>query len=176
VAQWWKALRKQALFRKPSLASQEPEPAKPEPAKPEPTESAKLGIWGENLAAEHLKSSGYQIAAQRVRIGRDEIDLIALSPDKKRPEVVFVEVKTRRSPDFGGPMAALTKRKRHALRRAASGFLRRLPPPTRAFRFDVVEVIGEPGSAPPLIRHTRNVFTMRSDIVAQWISRDQRPR
>ncbi len=134
-------------------------------------DSARLGLWGERLAARHLESRGYRIVGRRVRMERDELDLVAVTPDARRPQLVFVEVKTRRSPDFGGPMAALNRRKRHALCRAAARYLRRLPPPTAPFRFDAVEVIGDPGAQdPPLLRHTENVFPMESRYVESWLS------
>jgi putative endonuclease len=61
-----------------------------------------LGIKGEKLAAEHLKTKGFKIIGERIRIGIDELDLIAI--DFRNPvveQLVFVEVKTRSSDLFG---------------------------------------------------------------------------
>jgi len=115
------------------------------------------GLWGEAQAAAHLEQQGYRLLGRRVRLGvRDELDLIA----RDRESLVFVEVKTRGSEAFGRPRAAVDRRKRHALCRAAIRYLRRLRPPPPYFRFDVVEVIGRPFGPPPLIRHIENAFPL----------------
>lgn len=131
---------------------------------------AQLGLWGERVAADFLKAKRYRIVGCRVRVGRDELDLIAVPLEDRVPQLVFVEVKTRRSPDFGGPIAALNRRKRHALCRAAARYLRRLPPPGSPFRFDAVEVIGAPKCGTPVIRHTENAFPMEARYVTPWLS------
>ena len=126
-----------------------------------------LGLWGERIAADHLIRKGYRIAAQRVRMGREELDIVAVSP--RAPELVFIEVKTRSSHDFGGGVAAMTPRKQDALRRAALHFLRRMAPPQPPFRFDLVEVIGSPDSPmPPEINHFEHCFPLGSHLIASW--------
>jgi putative endonuclease len=50
-----------------------------------------LGKKGEEIAAGHLKSSGYRILKRNWKYGRHEVDIIAESRDL----IVFVEVKTR---------------------------------------------------------------------------------
>jgi len=132
---------------------------------------AKLGLWGEDVAAEHLRVRGYRIVGRRVRIGRDELDLVAVPTRDRVPQLVFVEVKTRRSPDFGGPIAAIDRRKRHALCRAAARYLRRLRRPGNPFRFDAVEVIGDPDAGEPIVRHTPNAFPMEPRYVTPWLPR-----
>jgi len=54
---------------------------------------------------------------------------------------VFVEVKTRRSEDFGRPAAAVDRKKRARIIRGAMEWLRLLDMPDITFRFDIVEVI-----------------------------------
>jgi putative endonuclease len=113
------------------------------------------GEWGEGRAADHLRSCGYRILGRRVRIGRrDEIDILA----RQGNVLVFVEVKTRRNEDFGRPMDAVDRAKRHSLSRAAVRYVKKLPR-TPCFRFDVVEVIGEPGSE-PVLRHIERAFDL----------------
>lgn len=77
-----------------------------------------LGASGEDLAAVFLKSLGYSILHRNVRVGRDEIDIIA--EDKEDDVLVFVEVKARGKldPDFL-PAANAGPRKWKKLRRAA---------------------------------------------------------
>lgn len=117
------------------------------------------GFWGETQAAAELRRRGYAIIGRRVRVGRrDEIDLLA----RRGGVLVFVEVKTRRNETFGRPAAAVTRRKRHYLSRAAVRYMRRLKPAPQYFRFDVVEVVGAPDGPPPVIRHIENAFTLES--------------
>lgn len=125
------------------------------------TETARTGIWGEQVAAEFLESQGMKIVGRRVKVLRDEIDLIAIHTIRDREMLVFVEVKTRASDRYGGGRAAMDARKRHALCRAAANYLRR-----RAkvpFRFDLVEVIGKVESTDdPVIRHFKHAFPMET--------------
>jgi putative endonuclease len=51
-----------------------------------------LGVAGEHFAAEHIESIGWRIIARNVRVGRGELDIIAVDGD----ELVIVEVRTRR--------------------------------------------------------------------------------
>jgi putative endonuclease len=66
-----------------------------------------LGRWGEQLAANHLESLGYQILEHNWRCRRGEIDLVASTGEI----LVFVEVKTRRGRGHGMPEEALTRAK-----------------------------------------------------------------
>lgn len=63
------------------------------------SDKIKTGNKGETLAARYFKSKGYEIIARNFRHGRAEIDLIVRRDDW----VLFVEVKTRQSTDFGEP-------------------------------------------------------------------------
>ena len=102
---------------------------------------------------------------RRVRIGRhDEIDIIAESHEGGIREIVFVEVKTRSSDRYGGGMAAIDRRKRHALNRAVLRFMRKFKHPRPPFRMDVMEVIGTPESDNVDIRHYRNAVAVKGGI------------
>jgi putative endonuclease len=83
------------------------------------------------------------------RIG--EIDLVC----RDREVLVFVEVKTRTSEEFGRPAAAVDRAKRRRIIRAAIAWLRMLDLPDIAFRFDIVEVVTGPDAG---IRHIENAF------------------
>ena len=69
----------------------------------------KLGKNGENIATEYLKSIGYSIIERNYTARQGEIDIIA----KDKNELVFIEVKTRSSLQYGRPADAidLTKQK-----------------------------------------------------------------
>ena len=122
------------------------------------------GLWGEKVAADFLKKKGFSIIGRRVRLHRDEIDIVASRRVASRRadggvgQIVFVEVKTRASDLFGGGLAAVNKRKRHALCRAAMRYLSGKP--KVPYRFDIIEVVGTPDTkTPPTIRHYENAFS-----------------
>ncbi|MGD9780617.1 MAG: YraN family protein [Kiritimatiellia bacterium] len=121
-------------------------------------ESHRAGAWGEQLAADFLEKKGYKILGRNVRFGsRCELDVVARSP---APEaLVFVEVKTRRTEDFGRPFSAVDRGKRRAVGRAAMRYLRRIRAKPAHVRFDVVEVVGTPGDETPIVRHVENAFS-----------------
>jgi putative endonuclease len=73
------------------------------------------GKYGEDLACEFIKKQGYKIIERNFRIRGGEIDIIAL--DGKT--LVYVEVKTRTSYEFGRPEEAVTWYKIKFLERAA---------------------------------------------------------
>ncbi len=97
-------------------------------------EDRTLGAQGEARAARFLASRGYRIAERNVRIGGVEIDLIAT----RGGVVAFVEVKTRRTSRFGGPLLAVDRRKRARMVRAAVAWLQQHRGNIRRVRFDVV--------------------------------------
>lgn len=112
-----------------------------------------LGRRGEETAGRHLISLGYRILERRYRTRAGEIDFIA----REGETLVFVEVKARSSLACGRPSEAVDGRKRGRLARAASLYLARRGGPEVPCRFDVVEVLQEPGAA-PRVRLIRNAF------------------
>jgi putative endonuclease len=96
------------------------------------------GRIGETIAAAYLNLIGYGIIERNLRIGRNEIDIVAVDGEC----LVFVEVKTRRSCRFGSAAEAVGKKKLLGIRRAAGRYLNR-PGDRRKFteiRIDVVAV------------------------------------
>jgi putative endonuclease len=107
------------------------------------------GEAAESLAAAFLRGQGLIISECNYRCRFGEIDLIA----REGTTLVFVEVRQRRSDNFGGAAASITAAKRRRLVAAARHYLARcrsLPP----CRFDAVLVHGEP----PRIEWIRNAF------------------
>ncbi|MBR1837492.1 MAG: YraN family protein [Kiritimatiellae bacterium] len=149
-----------ALCRKVASAVAGAKPGRGKTSSPRKTDSSKQGLWGERKAEEHLvKTAGLEVVGRRVKISRDEIDLVMKTTPPAEPEMVFVEVKTRSSKLFGGGRAAMDRRKKHALCRAVIRYMRRLPP--MPFRIDLVEVYGawdSPGE--PEIVHYENAVRM----------------
>lgn len=116
----------------------------------------RLGTRGEKLASQFLKRNGYKILYRNFR-GRTggEIDLVCRDGDT----LVFVEVKTRTSEDFGRPLEAINRDKRKRISRGGLAWLRLLDDPDILFRFDVVEVIIAVG-APPRLELIKNAFAL----------------
>ena len=120
-------------------------------------EHLETGIWGEKIAAKYLKRKKYRIIGTRIRVGnRDEFDIIA----RDGKTLVFVEVKTKTNEEYGRPMVAVDRKKKHVLSRGAVRYLKKLKHPPEFFRFDVIEVVGEHGTKNPVIRHLENAFTL----------------
>jgi putative endonuclease len=94
------------------------------------------GAKGEDLAAAYLERNGYQILERNYRFDRGEIDLIAREGD----DLVFIEVKARRSGEFGLPQEAVTPQKEEQLRKVAEGYLFEHQIENQACRFDVVAI------------------------------------
>lgn len=94
-----------------------------------------IGSRGEQIAAHHLETLGYEILAMNWRSGRYEIDIVA----RLGGTVAFIEVKTR-SPGPQRPAEAVDRRKRRHLVRAATGWIATRSPDAVEYRFDVVAV------------------------------------
>lgn len=67
-----------------------------------------FGNIGEDIACDYLVKNGYQILERNKHFSKFcEIDIIA----KYKKRIVFVEVKTRKTNNFGTPMEAITSAK-----------------------------------------------------------------
>ena len=123
-----------------------------------------LGRKGEELAASALAGKGFMILARNYRQRCGEIDIIA----RDGGCVVFVEVKTRQSEEFGRPISSVTPAKRRSLSRAAMHYLQKIRKKPDYFRFDVVEVIGSEAEGHPEIRIIENAFTLGNAYRIPW--------
>lgn len=110
------------------------------------------GRIGEDLAHRHLRRHGCTIVARnyRTRSGSGEIDIVAWQGET----LVFVEVKTRDSREFGAPGRAVDADKEQHLRTAAGDYARRAGIEWVRTRFDVVSVVLDP----PGIEWIRGAF------------------
>ena len=111
-----------------------------------------LARKGENFASAYLEGLGFKIIARNWRYGRLELDLIC----EDSACLVFIEVKTRRSADFGGPISAVNPAKQKLLCRAAAAWLSKNRAWERPARFDVVCLIGQGKNFQ--VEHYRNAF------------------
>jgi putative endonuclease len=104
------------------------------------------GRHGEDLVHRFLRRQGFRIVARNYRLpsGDAEADLVAWEGD----DLVFVEVKSRKTADYGPPERAIGEEKRKHLLRVAREYTRKTQTPWERVRFDVVTVIL---SKPPLL-------------------------
>lgn len=99
-----------------------------------------LGRWGETMAANTLAGIGYAIIERNWRCSAGELDIVAQDGEC----IVFVEVKTRQSADFGHPLESITAHKCARLRVLAGEWCRRHPEViARRIRIDAVGIIGD---------------------------------
>jgi putative endonuclease len=96
------------------------------------------GRRGEDLAHRYLQSLGFRVVGRnwRARSG-PEIDVIAWDG----PALVFIEVKSRRSDEFGSPDRAIDGEKKEQIIRAAREYVRRSGADWSQVRFDLVNVV-----------------------------------
>jgi putative endonuclease len=125
------------------------------------TDAQRIGDAGERLAGLLLEAAGWRILGRNVRIGRDEIDLVAVDPGPP-PALVVVEVRRRGRRDFGLAEETLDHRKRLALRRGLGSLLEAgelpdgTPLPALPLRVDLVAIDAGPEGVPS-VRHHRAI-------------------
>ena len=119
-----------------------------------------MGLRGERVAEKWLRVHGWEIAERRFKNGHRDIDLVATRADPTGRSVAFVEVKTRASTDFGGPVSAVNWRKQRELARSAKVWISRFQKPGDTFRFDVIGVIL--GTENVRVQHVENAFLIQS--------------
>jgi putative endonuclease len=114
---------------------------------------AALGRKGEDLAHRYLQSAGFKILARNYRPagGEAEVDIIA----RDRGITVFVEVKSRRSDQFGSPDRAIGADKEKRIVRAARRYAARARIEWSNVRFDTVSIVF---TNPPSIVHQQDAF------------------
>ncbi|OWT59044.1 YraN family protein [Candidimonas nitroreducens] len=133
--------QRDAIRRRKRRLAAAARPQKPRRAAPSrmPTQAQQNGLQAESQARRWLERSGLRILARNLRCGVGEIDLVGLDG----AVLVFIEVRHRRSTQYGGAAASVNRQKQQRLMRAAQYFLPRLS--RRYFdcnipacRFDVV--------------------------------------
>lgn len=99
-------------------------------------EHLETGRRGEDLAVEFLTKQGYTILRRNYRKRYGEIDIIATENNT----LVFIEVKTRKSLQFGDGFEAVSYQKQLQLARVAQEYIQRYNMSDTCARFDVVSV------------------------------------
>lgn len=99
-------------------------------------EPHELGKIGEDLAVEYLQNKGYQILERNWHSGHKEIDIIALQDTT----LAIIEVKTRKSDDYGEPDIAVGVAKQRMLIWAADAYVR-YKQLNVDVRFDIISIV-----------------------------------
>ena len=113
------------------------------------------GSWGEALAADFLRKKHYKVVAAGYHSRFGEIDLIVAD----RKNLVFAEVKLRKTGDFAKAMEYVDRHKQDRIRMTASIYLSQNPTKLQP-RFDVIEIYAPHGvqTESPEIRHLEDAF------------------
>ncbi|MDD4568529.1 MAG: YraN family protein [Tepidanaerobacteraceae bacterium] len=112
-----------------------------------------IGALGEKQAAEYLKSKNYKILQMNFSCRYGEIDIIA----KDKTTIVFVEVKARRSSNYGKGMESVNYRKQQKIRKVALYFFKQNPSLFSNLRFDVIDIMMKNDHVVQ-IEHIKNAF------------------
>ena len=127
-----------------------------------PTAKMALGERGEKFAARYLRRQGYKILVCRFKTRAGEMDIVC----RHKGVLVFVEVKTRESEQFGAPSESVRREKQRHMSKVALEYLRLLNNPRVHWRFDIVEVIMQEGARKPdQIRLIQNAFDLSEPFI-----------
>ena len=128
----------------------------------ERTERQKAGDAAEEEVASRLVARGWRILARNVHFGRSELDILAVDPGPPS-RLVVIEVRWRRSRDYGLAEESFDRRKRAHLKAGLARLLEagRLPDggglPNLPLALDLAVV--EPGAGGrPVVRLYRNAL------------------
>ncbi len=127
-----------------------------------------LGRRGEDIAHRFLQRAGMVIVERNYRMasGAGEVDLIGWEAGT----LVFVEVKSRKTEEYGAPDRAIGVEKQSSLIRAAREYARHAEVPWEKVRFDVVNVVF---CAPPTGDAFSGGFRRKSALIG-WLGVDGR--
>lgn len=99
--------------------------------------SREVGVKSEAIAANYLKHKGLKILTRNWRYKRYEIDIIGLD---QQEVLVFIEVRARSDRAKQSGYYTVDHKKKHAIKIAVKAYLKCLPKPSPAFRFDILEI------------------------------------
>ncbi len=113
-----------------------------------------FGNRGEEIALALLRRKGYKVVERNFRTRTGEIDIIA----RHKGQIVFVEVKTRRSGRYGDPKYAVTRQKQRKISMVALEYLKKHHSIQTPARFDVVTI--QPSKTEAKVEIIPNAFEL----------------
>lgn len=105
------------------------------------------GILGEKLARDFLKKRGYRILETNYRCPHGEMDIVARCKDF----LAFIEVRTKKSLEFGTPEESITAAKKERMKAIAAHYWQTHDNLPQLWRIDVVAVELDEGNKPSRI-------------------------
>lgn len=119
------------------------------------SDNKKTGDRGESIASQFLEDNGYRIVDRNFRYSTfGEIDIIA----KKDGTLVFVEVKTYRTEEFGEPLLLVNHRKQEKIRKLAQIYMLQKKIDDVDCRFDVIGIKSSKAGSDNSVTHIENAF------------------
>ena len=116
-----------------------------------------LGKWGEQVAADYLAGKGWKILHRDWQYEHKDLDIVCV--DLTTNTIVFVEVKTRSTREWGEPYESITLQKKNNIMNAASAYLRKFNLWGRTWRYDSISIVGAPDTGYS-IEHNKNVVDL----------------
>ena len=111
------------------------------------------GDYGEKLACEYLQKQGFKILQTHFLIRGGEIDIIAMDGEY----LVFVEVKTRLTHEYGLPVESMTKWKINHLLRSAQFYIQKIDWGNKPYRLDFIGIDFADSKDHPKIELIKNI-------------------
>ncbi len=96
--------------------------------------SSSSGQAAEQYAVDYLLARGLKLVERNYRCKAGEVDLIMREQDT----LVFVEVRFRKSNQYGSPLATITAAKQNRIRRTAQLYIKSRALGSPAMRFDAI--------------------------------------
>lgn len=112
-----------------------------------------IGNKGEEIACQYLKKQGYKIIERNYRIRGGEIDIIARDGET----LVFIEVKTRWSHEYGPPVESMTFWKIKALLKTAKFYILKINWCDKEYRLDFIGIDFANSEDNPKIELIKNI-------------------
>ena len=116
-----------------------------------------VGDVGEEIARNFLKKKGYRIREKNFHCREGEIDLVA----EIKNSLVFIEVRTKTTGEFGGPEESVTATKKDKLVKSALKYLvthKNLP---QTWRIDFIGIELDDNYRANRVNHIENAITDR---------------
>ena len=111
----------------------------------------KTGRTGEKIASDYLLNQGYKIIERNWHYSKNaEIDIIA----EKEKILVFIEVKTRKSLNYGHQFKSITSKKIQKIHKAITAYMSEKKVKYKSYRFDAIAIIGLTN---PIIEHIKDI-------------------
>ena len=110
----------------------------------------KIGIEGEDLAADYLANKGYILMERNWHYKHKEVDIIA----RNNKYLVFVEIKSRKADYIVSPLDSVTMKKQRFIIEAANAYIEKYNIDIEV-RFDIITIIYSPKIT---IEHIENAF------------------